>query len=147
MVNLFTSRWANRGLARLPIVPVGISWGTPKFPVPYPYRLARLLAPSRETFALRDDEAFEESYLAGLEEIGPEKIAAVLTKISDEVGGRPLALLCYEDVHAGQVCHRRMFAAWWEEQTGQVVKELGSGSSGSHMGQDAQPTLFEKEGE
>lgn len=141
MIELFTSRWANRGLSRLPVVPVGISRSTPRFPVAYKYRMARLLAPSRETFALRSDEAFERSYLAGLEEIAVEKITDLLTKISDEEGGRALALLCYEDVHAGQVCHRRMFAQWFEGKTGIMVPELQSCDQ-SRKRQDAQDTLF-----
>jgi hypothetical protein len=35
-------------------------------------------------------------------------------------------LLCFEDVHRdGEgACHRRTFARWWEEQTGEVVEEL-----------------------
>jgi hypothetical protein len=33
-------------------------------------------------------------------------------------------LLCYEDVLAGDWCHRKVFAEWWQEQTGQVVEEL-----------------------
>jgi hypothetical protein len=41
-------------------------------------------------------------------------------------GERPLALLCFEDVHAGQLCHRRMFAAWWHEQTGELLPEYES---------------------
>ena len=102
--------------------PQGEVRGTPRFPVPYRYRLARVLAPSRKTFALRDDAAFEESYLVGLEGIGVDRIGAVLRKIGDEEGGDPLALLCFEDVHAGQVCHRRMFARWWQARTRQEVR-------------------------
>ena len=93
----------------------------------YKYRLLRLLAPSKEAFALRDDDEFDEAYVAGLEEIGVEKIAASLRRISDEHGSKPLALLCYEDVHAGQACHRRTLARWIEEKTGQGVPELVSG--------------------
>jgi hypothetical protein len=144
VLRLCTSRWANRELSRLPVVPVGISRGTPRFPVPYRYRLARVLAPSRKTFALRDDAAFEKSYLVDLEGIGVDRIGAVLGKIGDEEGGEALALLCFEDVHAGQVCHRRMFAAWWEQRTGQEVPELQfSVSSRNRPGaQDAEGRLF-----
>jgi len=141
VVELYTSRWANRELSRLPVVPVGISRGTPRFPVPYTYRLARLLAPSRETFALRNDAAFEQSYLFGLEEIGVDRIADLLTKISAEEGSMPLALLCYEADPAD--CHRSMFAHWWFEQTGQVVEELQRcGSSQAKPRRAAQERLF-----
>lgn len=141
-MKLHTSRWANRGLSRLPVVPVGISRGTPRFPVPYRYRMARLRAPSRATFALRGDADFERAYLAELEEAGVDRIADLLRKISDEEDGADLALLCYEDVHAGQVCHRRMFAQWWEGKTGQRVEELGNVPRGTFQSPPTQPQLF-----
>jgi hypothetical protein len=37
--------------------------------------------------------------------------------------GETLCLLCFEDVHAGQVCHRRWFADWFETRFGLVVPE------------------------
>lgn len=144
---LWTSRWANGELARLPFVPVGISRGVPRWPLPFRYRVARLLAPSRATFALEDDADFEREYLRELEEAGVEKIGDLLRRLSDEGGGRPLVLLCWERDRAD--CHRRMFAEWWFEQTGQRVEELEScgashkrrpGTGGGR--QDAQDRLF-----
>ena len=123
-MEIYTSRWANKELAHLDVVPVGISRGVPRWPLPYRYKLLRLLAPSRETFELRDLQEFEQAYLAALEEIGVKKIARALQKISDEHGGRSLALLCYENILAGETCHRRMFADWWKQQTTQEVPEL-----------------------
>src|SRR5215218_3047319 len=114
---LFTSRWTSPLLHDLGAACVGISRGVPRWPLPYRYKLLRLLAPSRETFELRDLQEFEQAYLAALEEIG-------VKKISDEHGGRPLALLCYENILAGETCHRRMFADWWKQQTTQEVPEL-----------------------
>lgn len=119
---LYTSYWSNRDLSRLNVVPVGISRGTPRFPVPYRYRQARLLAPSRETFAIRSDEEFERAYVAGLEEIGAQKIADLLLRISREEGGKPLALLCFE--RDRKDCHRGQFARWFRIKTGQEVPEM-----------------------
>lgn len=126
-MDLFTSRWANRDLARLRCVPVGISRGNPRWRTPYRYRKLWDLAPSRETFAIEDPGAAEESYRAGLEEIGVERIEGELRRLSSEHGGLPLVLLCHEDVHAGQDCHRRWFARWYEQQTGTPVPELAAG--------------------
>jgi len=138
---MFTSYWSNRALAEVDEVKVSISRGQPKWPVGFRYRRATLLAPSRETFALRDDAAFEASYLAGLEEIGVERIADLLTKIGAEEGCRALVLLCFEMDPAD--CHRSAFARWWAARTGQVIKELrrGCGSSRSSR-EDAQGRLF-----
>jgi Protein of unknown function, DUF488 len=138
---MYTSYWANRALIRLPVVPVQISRGTPKWTPPYRYRVARLLAPSRETFEIRSDEDFEAAYLRELEEAGVERIGALLRKFSDEAGGRPLVLLCFER-DPGQ-CHRATFGGWWESRTGEKVEELRPG----HVGRGAeQLDLFSDEG-
>ena len=47
--------------------------------------------------------------------------------ISDRHGGRRLVILCFEDVLAGHFCHRRVWAGWWHERTGQSVPELEPG--------------------
>jgi len=138
---MFTSYWSNRALAEVDAVKVSISRGQPKWPVGFQYRRAMLLAPSRATFALRDEAAFEVSYLASLEEIGVGRIANALTKISAEEGSRPLVLLCFEADPAG--CHRATFARWWAARTGQEVKELGRGCGPSRSSrEDAQGRLF-----
>ncbi len=124
-IDLYTSRWANRELAHLCCQPVGISRGTPKFPVPYRYRIVRELAPSREAFGLDDPREFEAAYRAQLEEIGLETVLERLERISREAGGLPLALLCFEP--ADQFCHRRTLAESLRAKTGIAVPELGAG--------------------
>ena len=140
--DLFTSYWSNPALRHTDAVKVSISRGQPKWTVGFEYRRAMLLAPSRQTFDLEDDADFEAAYLAELEEIGVQKITDLLKKISDEEGGRDLALLCYEADPAD--CHRSMFAHWWFEQTGQVVEELQRcGSSQAKPRRAAQERLFD----
>ena len=51
-------------------------------------------------------------------------IPASLGDITRRHRGRPLVVLCFEDVYAGQVCHRRWFAEWFEERYGIAVAEL-----------------------
>jgi hypothetical protein len=83
------------------------------------------LAPDDETWMLRgDQEGFKRSYLRQLEEIGAEEIIAHLAEIGN---GLPVVMLCWEDVHAGQVCHRRYVAEFIEDRTGIVVPELEPG--------------------
>src|SRR3712207_1108204 len=95
---LYTSQWQNKKLTDLDTVPVGISRGSPRFKFPYRYRLLRLLAPSGEAFGTQDDEQFEQVYLGQLENLGVDRIANQLERISYEHDGKPLALLCFEDV-------------------------------------------------
>lgn len=139
-VKLFSSRWSNRALETAPVVAVGISRGVPRFRVAYRYRRLLDLYPDGWMFSIEDDERFERVYVAKLERLGVDRIMEGLRKISDEEGGADLVLLCFEDVLAGESCHRRMFAAWWTAQTGQVVEELSA--VGSHHRRDAQERLF-----
>lgn len=139
--DLFTSYWSNPELRKVHAAKLCISRGVPRWPLPFRYRRANLLAPSRETFALQSDEAFEREYLRELDEAGAEKIAAMLARISREEGGGPLVLLCWE--RPGEVCHRRTFAQWFEARSGQEVPELQF-SLCPHKRQAAQPSLLEK---
>ena len=63
-------------------------------------------------------------------------------RISDEEGGKALALLCYEDDPAR--CHRSVFAEWWEARSGEAVPELERGCGRPRKRQEAaQPSLFD----
>ncbi len=141
MVKLYTSRWQNRALETAPVVAVGISRGAPRFRVGYRYRRLMELAPDGWMLSIESDERFEKVYRAKLNNLGVEKIGALLTKISDEEDGKALALLCYEADPAR--CHRSAFAAWWTEQTGQEVPELQNSVSSRKRQEGAQPSLFD----
>ena len=139
-MKLLTSYWSNPDLRRTDAVKVSISRGQPSWPLGFRYRRAMLLAPSRETFALESDEDFEAAYVAELEAAGVAKIGDLLRRFSEEAGGKPLVLLCYEKNRAD--CHRSMFARWWEGKTGQAVEELGQNSVRPRKGRDLQEPLF-----
>jgi len=81
----------------------------------------RELAPAG-LFHLGGDE-FADRYVARLDKIGADTIAARLADVYAQER-KPLALMCFENVHAGQLCHRRLWASWWQERTGQTVPEL-----------------------
>ena len=138
-MKLYTSRWQNRALETAPVVAVGISRGTPRFPVRYRYRRLPDLYPDGWMFGIEDDARFNEAYRKKLDRLGADRIAEGLARISREEGGADLALLCYE-ADPGQ-CHRSAFAAWWFQQTGEVVEELEP-CGRSRKGQDAQGRLF-----
>lgn len=128
-LKLLTSYWSNPALRRTDAVKVSISRGQPRWPLPFRYRRATLLAPSRETFALEDDADFEREYLRELEEAGVEKIRDLLRRLSDEGDGGPLVLLCWEKPGTGP-CHRWQFARFWYDKTGEVIEELPGAESG-----------------
>ena len=103
--------------------------GAPRWRLPY--RLAghaRLITPDRSLLRLPKD-AYTLAYRRQLEQAGVGPIRAELSRLA--AGAPTVVLLCYErlaeapkDGHANW-CHRTLFAAWWVEQTGDIVPELG----------------------
>ena len=118
---LYTSRYNYKGLPAFDGVKVQISNGAPKWEVPYPLYVLKLLAPP---YYIKWDENFRENYLNYLNGIGFEKISKTLRKVSEIHHGQSLVLLCWENVMEGKECHRRNFAEWWESHTGEKVLEL-----------------------
>ena len=72
------------------------------------------------------DEEFTERYRAMLDSHGVARIRTELETISQLNGGKDIVLLCFDDVRKG-LCHRTIFAQWWQEKTGEEVKELQKG--------------------
>ncbi len=64
------------------------------------------------------------TYWGYLDSQSAQKIGKELEAISERYRGKPLALLDYEDLAKGHRSLRVVFAAWWEENAGQVVPEL-----------------------
>jgi hypothetical protein len=121
-VKLFTSRYQHRGLAdRDDLVKVRTTRGAPRWRLAFALDRCAELTPSREVFGA---ENWKERYVSQLDGIGVERTRRRLEDISARHGGRDLVLLCFEDVLAGEDCHRRSFAQWWFDKTGEEVPEL-----------------------
>ncbi len=124
MLTLFTNRYQDfrpdQG------VPVRITRGAPRFRLPYSLKHSvRGLAPRREYFSkpLAD---FTTAYRSDLDRLGAQEVADVLHGIAQAEGDHRLVLLCFEDLADPRLwCHRRVFAAWWRDSTGEEVRELG----------------------
>ncbi|WP_382465809.1 hypothetical protein ACFIN9_26400 [Streptomyces noursei] len=123
MLNLFTNRY--QAFQSAQGVPVRITLGAPRFKLPYPLACAvRELAPRREYFSLPLPE-FTAAYRADLDQLGAMWIARRLRQVADEHADHRLVLLCFEDLaDPQQWCHRRIFASWWKDTTGDAVREL-----------------------
>jgi hypothetical protein len=131
---IYTARYSNRSIDSRVMIPVAITLGEPKFPLPFTPIKLPALAPSGSTFAARDDdELFTRRYLAQLDRIRPAAIHTMLAAIyrnqdgdvDGDLEGKDLVLLCFEDLRKPeQWCHRRLFADWWLERTGEIVDEL-----------------------
>lgn len=104
-------------------VPVRITVGAPRWPLDYELRhFIRRLAPWG--LMKLGGEEFVQAYRERLDRLDVDALAERFEVISAEEGGQRLVLLCYEDVLGGQLCHRRVWADWWYERTGQLIPEI-----------------------
>jgi hypothetical protein len=107
------------------LVPVRTSAGNPRFiPGAGQWPRCNEIVPWN-LLRIEDRGEFTARYRGRLETHGAVAIGVRLREIHEQHDGRPLALLCYEDLtQPGLYCHRRLFADWWHEQTGEVIPEL-----------------------
>ncbi len=130
-MKLYTSRyydprWKSPG-ATDGLVMVRTTVGRPKHKLPYQLAAHIKELTPYESFGSKDPFRYRELYLARLEHYGVEAIRQQLLKISAAYDNADLVLLCFEDVLLpGEWCHRRIFADWWFEQTGEIVEELAT---------------------
>ncbi|MFU8873271.1 hypothetical protein [Micromonospora sp. SL4-19] len=107
--------------------PVRTTVGKPRFQLPYDVAgFARLLAPSYAMLRMQEGP-YRHIYLERLEAAGVDLISEQLAEIADAAGSDRLVLLCFCDLNVpppDNWCHRRMFGAWWGDQTGNEVREL-----------------------
>ena len=124
-VDLATGRYASFrpewGLA------VGITVGRPKFPLGY--TIAAEINELKPTGLLHitDNAEFDRRFRARLDRIGVDALARRFEAIGARHGGERLVFLCFEK--PGEHCHRRTWAEWWTERTGQPVPELKRGGT------------------
>ena len=128
-----TSRFSNKELVKASgLAPVAITLGAPRFNVGYLWGRVLALAP-HGLFQVKDPVEFWPAYREHLDRLGAVVIERLLSCAwhdyvvslgvsRDECPG--VVVLCFEDVHKGDWCHRQVFAAWWTEQTGEPVAEL-----------------------
>lgn len=103
--------------------PVRVTLGQPRWRPPgrQSWLFVAELAP-RPWYFNAAPEMFQAQYLAQLDRLCHD-VEMKLGWLADAYG--PLTLCCFErDISDPLACHRRMFAAWWQERTGQPVPEL-----------------------
>lgn len=126
-MDLSTSRYQAAGLIEVSgRAAVGITLGNPRFTLRYPLIAnLRQLAPTPEMRQLTDPSLFDQMYWDRLDDLGVDEARRLLTHCAEQANNDRLTLLCFEDLtKPGLRCHRRLFAAWWEERTGESVPEL-----------------------
>jgi hypothetical protein len=124
----YTSYYTHPGIDRLArlehrrAVPVRISWGTPRFRLPYRgmMQVAPEIYPEMGMQRLTPEE-YIPLYTDILEEEGVDAIAQRLNDLS-RGDYYDLILLCF--CKPGLPCHRFYFADWWFAKTGEKITEL-----------------------
>jgi uncharacterized protein YeaO (DUF488 family) len=119
------------------MVPVSISLGTPRW-FKGTHEM-KSLAPSREILAITkkggEDAtgAYTEAFRNYLGALNREVIVQKIAKISQENGGAPVVLCCYEKLE--DFCHRHIVADWLNEELpeGSKVEEFGFEAGGVHV--------------
>jgi hypothetical protein len=106
------------------MVAVRITLGAPRFKLRYPIAASlRELAPDRSWFHAPAQE-FRAAYLAKLEAAGYDAILSRLRELHD-TAGRPVILLCYEDLRKPDLeCHRTQLTRWLRSKGFPPVPEL-----------------------
>lgn len=120
-------------------IPVRTSNGTPKrlsyplvYALPVTFPEWRFVAAAKK--GTLDAAGFSSRYRTQLNSIGVEEIrekaegirAAAVNTLPGVTAESPLVLLCFDVLKGPDAfCHRRMFAEFWESETGEEVPELG----------------------
>lgn len=109
-MRIYTSYHSNsRKLGIHKIQPINISIHPPRW-ANYPSIFE--LAPSADMLHL-NKASYIPKFEAILNRSNPQEILDRITKISDENGGKDVALLCYESLKKpGEWCHREIVAEW-----------------------------------
>lgn len=122
---------------------VRISAGVPNYNLPgfNPFRAVMKASPDW-SYMSGDGENYNTHFYAQIKDYGITRFKAEFEKLRKKEGVKkdhPLVFLCFEKLgkrecdepeHQIQTemntCHRRKFAEWWEEQTGEHMGELGT---------------------
>ena len=124
---MWISRYSNKELLNGKYYPVGISIGKPRWPLGYDVReQCYTLAPKGYMLKMEIGD-FVPAYYEKLSGIGDDNVISTVEKMRKraESEDKELVLLCYEDVRIEEEwCHRTIFAQWWMEKTGEIVREL-----------------------
>jgi hypothetical protein len=118
---LFTGRYATWKPGHG--VPIRTTVGAPRFWRHGPLDFVKELAPFGIFGKGLPTDVARRRYLDRMEAKVDQSVAA-LADLTRQHPGERLCVLCFEDVHAGQECHRRWFAEWFEHRFGLEVPEV-----------------------
>jgi len=122
---------------------VRISAGVPSYQIPEfnPFRTVVAATPTWD-YLHTEQENYDRHFYAQLDAHGVDAFRADFQRVRKEANLRkdaPLVMLCFEklgklecneehEIETAEEgwCHRRKFAGWWKQQTGEDIPELGT---------------------
>jgi uncharacterized protein YeaO (DUF488 family) len=122
-LRIHTSYYGNPLLSNEDVKVVQISQKRPRWRLPYDIESSLpILAPGISLMRqgwngeIEIDE-FMAAYEAQLDRIGPRRVFTMLDMARHGTNGRPLCLMCFENVHNdGELCHRTVLVKWLKKQ-------------------------------
>ena len=123
-MKIYVSRYGNPELKSQKYTALRISLGSPKWDVGYPIAgEVKALMPWGLLKKFEEYEDFKPHYFKLLDRFNELNVRAVIERFDE---GKPIVLLCYEDIRKGKEtwCHRTAFAEWWKQRTGEEIEEL-----------------------
>lgn len=108
-------------------VPVRTTITPPRWKLPYEltHKIMQI-APDRAYIRAPKSE-FRRRYFEKLNSTGPAGLIAIMERIAEIENDGRLVLLCYEDLTKPDLwCHRTLFGEWWENKTGNPVREIAA---------------------
>jgi hypothetical protein len=70
-----------------------------------------------------DADAARSAYVTRLD-ARAQAVVGFLAAVARQHPDQPVVVLCFENVHAGESCHRRWLAEWFEDRFGVSVCEV-----------------------
>jgi hypothetical protein len=120
-----TSRYFHTALVKESgLVPLATTVGNPKGRLGFELGGSVQPVAPHGAFRIEDEAEFRQVYTARLDSFGVEAIGRLFAAFADAYNAEGVVVLCFCDVNGPGFCHRRVFAEWWEEKTGQEVPEL-----------------------
>ncbi len=124
-LRVYTARYFDKALIEESgAAPLGSTVGPPRFGVGYELAGSVGMVTPYGSFKIEDPAEFRRVYRQRLGHFGVDKIKRVLEAFAAGHDTDSVVLLCFCKLDEGAVCHRRVFAEWWREQTGDHVDEL-----------------------
>lgn len=123
-MKIYTGRHGSKLINPDKHIPIMISRGAPRFKTHYKLQgKIDILMPTKEELdcAGKSIEDICDLFCDRWDILGIEAIHAAL--IAHEQPGKDIVCLCFEDIEQ-ELCHRRIFAEWYADVTGEVIEEL-----------------------